>query len=367
MPKMSLQTILEGMPDESKLSFLRKAYLPERTDVAEALLGELEIKLRAGSDFYRKDDRTEFNRVITTLIRNADESGDRNKAAELRFQWITSHFFARDIELAAKSTENPVLIEKTIEHYRKEYFNKAEMVINLLNHVGRHEEAREYSLEAAKALRTSNSSIRSFMAVEIYSHLGMFKEAIEVQLDNQDFNEAIKFAQEHLREEELPPFYRRVFNASKGKGYDYGFPFQVKATGLLGDKSLEMATKKAYVDWVMTATDDYDGEKVGYLDLLREAGTKEQLVEMHRRIVAFYQQGYVGWSGCSGVTHWARLKPKDLAEAAEEAYKDTLQANYAVIAMNAYKKAENFPKALEFARIAEPQKAHLLEEMVALL
>ncbi len=358
---MSLQTILEEMPKELKLPFLRNAYRPERTDVAEALLGELKIRLINGSDFYRKDDRTEFNRVITALIRNADGSGDAKKADELRFRWITSHFYASDIELAAKSTENTGLIAKTIEHYREKYLNKAEMVINLLNHVGRHEEARKYSLEAAEALKTSNGG---GTAVKIYSDLGMFKEAIEVKLDNEDFDGAIKLAQEHLREEELPPFYRRVFNASKGKGYDDGFPFQVKAAGLLGDKSLEMATKKAYADWVMTATDNCEGDKIGYLGLLREAGTKEQLRQMHERIIAFYQQEYF-------TSKWflreKKVQINQLAQAAEEAYSDTRETRYARIAMETYEKIGDFPKALEFSRIADPKKVHLLEEVVALL
>lgn len=350
---MTLQTILEGISREQRLPFLRKAFRPERSDVAEALLSELGPRLRNGSDFYNKKERSEFNGIIETLIRNAEVSGDTDKANALRFQQITSHFYADDIEAAAKSTENPELIERTIEHYRGQHFNKAEMVINLLGHLGRTDEVREYSLEAAEALRSINGGIT---ASDIYLRLGMTEEAVEVRLGNNTFDEAIKFAQEHLDKEKLPALYQRVFEAAKGKGYDQGFPVQIRAAKLLGDSELEKTTKRRYVDFVMAK------EETGYLSLIREAGTPEQLEQMHERIVAFNQQ-----SGFYGVCGWISIPPQDLAKAAEDAYQDTQEIKYASIAMETYEGIGNFHKALEFARVADPKRVEVLERTVDLI
>jgi hypothetical protein len=351
---MSLQTVLEGISREHRLPFLRKAFRPERQDVAEALIGELEPKLRNGSDFYRKEERSEFNEVVGTLIRQAEESGDTDRANALRFQQITSHFYADDIGTAAKNTGSPELVERTIEHYRGQYFNKAEMVINLLEHLGRKDEAREYSLEAAEALRRTNGGIT---ASKIYLGFGMNQEAVEVRLDNKRFDEVIKLAQEHLGEEELPQLYQRVFDAAEGEGYDNGFPVKVRIAKLIGDEELERTTKKKYVDFVMAKG------KAGYLGLIREAGTEQQLRDMHERIVAFNQQD--GFYGCT--CGWIRIEPKSLAEAAEEAYQDTQQVKYADFAMKTYEEIGDLPKALEFARVADPKKAEVLEKAVSLI
>ncbi|MFH0700831.1 MAG: hypothetical protein V2A62_00175 [Candidatus Woesearchaeota archaeon] len=341
---MDLQTILAEMLPEGRLTFLRQAYRPERQDVAEAILKELEPKLRNGSDFYKSSERAEFNGIIATQIRQAEEFKDTERVKRLQFQQITSYFYANDIESAAKSNGNIELVEKVIENYRAQYFNKAEMVISLLEHLGRKDEAREYSLEAAQALRKTGSG---YTASNIYLRLGMSKEAIEVRLDNNDFDEAIKLAQEHLSEEELPPFYRRVFKAAKGKGYENGFPVQVKIAKLLKNKKLERTTKKEYVDWIMTK------REAGYLDLIREVGTKKQLRDMHEIIVAFYQLD--------------KRKPESLAKAAEEAYNDTAEKKYATLASGAYEKYGNFPKALEFARISNPQRIPFLAQAAELV
>lgn len=356
---MSLQTVLEGVAREQRLPLLRKAYRPERHDVAEALLNELEPRLRGNSDFFERDERREFNSIIETLMRQAKEAGDTERVRALGLRYVTSHFYAEDIESAAKSSEDQELIEKVIETYREKYFNKAEMVINLLEHLGRKEEAKAYSLEAAQALRRINGG---HGAIQIYLRLGLNKEVIEVELDNKNFEQAINLAQKDLSAEELPLFYKRVFAVAEGEGYDHGFPVQVKVTKLLGDEELERTTKKRYVDWIMGQPD-----KTGYLSLVREVGTKEQLRELHKRIVAFYQQGYIEWEGCSGETHFQRLRPEELAQAAEEAYQDTQQIEYATIALKVCEQTGNFPKALEFARLVDPQKATILEEAVGLM
>ena len=350
--KMSLQIVLEGILEEHRLPFLRKAFRAERQDVAEALLSELESNLRNGSD--QKGERREFNEIIEGLIEQAEKVGNSNRATMLRFQHITSYFFADDIGSAAKRSKNPELVEKTINHYRGQYFNKAEMVISLLEHLGQTDQAQEYSLEAAEALRRTNGGVT---AVKIYSSLGMFKEAIEVRLDNNNFDGAIQLAQKHLGEEELPQFYQKVFDIAKEKEYDNGFPVQVRIATLLGDEKLERETKKKYVKLVMA------GDKTGYLDLIREVGTEEQLTQMHERVVTFYQQdGFYGFTN-----RWIRIEPKDLAEAAEKAFQDTQQVKYAGIAMNTYEKIGNLPKALEFARIADYKKAEVLEKAVSLI
>lgn len=356
---MSLQTVLEGVAREQRLPLLWKAYRPERRDVAEALLDELELRLKYGSDFLKRYERREFDGIMETLKRQAKEAGDIERVRALGLRYITSHFYADDIESAAKSSGDQKLIEKVVEMYRGEYFNKAEMVINLLEHLGRKEEARAYSLEAAQTLRRINGGCG---AVQIYLRLGMDKEAIEVKFDNKAFEEAIRLAQNYLSTEELPQFYKRVFAAVEGEGYDHGFPFQVKVTKLLGDEELERTTKKRYVDWIMGQPD-----KTGYLSLVREVGTAEQLRELHKRRVAFYQQGYIEWQGCSGETHFQRLGPEELAQAAEEAYKDTQQMEYATIALKACEQTGNFLKALEFARLIDSPRAKVLEEAVGLM
>ncbi len=341
---MDLQAILREVPVEGRLNFLRQAYRPERQDIAEALLSELEPRLRSGRGLTEQNERKEFDGIIKNLIIQAEESQNTERANALRFKQITSYFYANDIESAAKETRIPELVGRTIEHYKGQYFNKAEMVIHLLEHLGRKDEAKKYSLEAAEALRKTNSG---HVSSQIYLRFGMNKEAIEVRLDNKDFDEAITLAQEHLSEEELPQFYRRVFKAAERKGYDNGFPVQVKIAKLLGDKELERTTKKEYVDWVMTK------REAGYLDLIREVGTEKQLREMHEMIVAFYQLD--------------KRKPESLAKAAEEAYNDTAEKKYATLTSGAYEKYGNFPKALEFARISDPQRVPFLTQAAELV
>ncbi len=355
---MSLQTILEGMPKEQKLPFLRKAYLPERQDVAETLANELYLGLRHGA--YKMETRREFEEVMRNLIQQAEVSGDKEKVGQLRLQQITSYFYAHDIESAAKNSGDPELVAKVVEHYRKEYFNKAEMVISLLEYLGRKEEAREYSLEAAKALRECNGG---FTSSGIYLSLGMKEEAREVLLENGNFNEAIQLAQESLNAEELPRFYKKVFGLAKGKGYNSGFSVQVKVAKLLGDEKLERTTKKKYVDWIMKESKSGYWAGDAHLDLIREVGNKEQLRKMHERIIKALQQGFFSLPGIpeSGVDRQV------LAEAAGEAYKDTGEIKYAKLALETYEKMGEFPRALEFAKIADPKKAKGLEEIVSLL
>lgn len=357
---MQLQEILKVLPENSELRirFLRQAHRYERYEVTEALLRELELRLKNGSHLYETDERREFDETIGDLIKQAEKAGDRDRATTLRFRQITSYSYAKDIESAAKSSGNPELIRKVIENYRAEYFNKAEMVINLLEHLGRKDEAKEYSLEAAKALRRTNGD---YPASHIYLGLKMFKEAIEVKLENKSFDEAIKLAQEHFSEEELPQFYRRVFDAAEEKGYDNGFPVQVKAAKLLSDGELERATKKKYVDWIMGSTD-----KVGYLELIKEAGTLDQLRKAHERVVHFYQRGKWEWLSCGGRKK-ITLGAEDLAKAAAEAYQDLCDEKYAHIALRAFEEAGDLPKALFYARIVDPGRARTLEEVVVLL
>ena len=352
---MSLQTVLEELPKELRLPFLRKAYRSERQDVAEALLSELKENPRRGPDCYK-----EFDQIIGTLIRQAKKSGDTKRESDLEFRRITSCFYTSNhtgnIEAAAKKNGNPDLISRVIDHYRQDHWCNWEMVMNLLEHLGREGEAREYALEVIQVLdEKRKSSLRAggkwanHSVDSIYMRLGMFREAVEVKLDNKDFDEAIRLAQEHLSEEELPQLYQRVFDAAEGEGYENGFPVQVRAAKLLGDEELERTTKKKYVDFVMAK-----GEG-GYLDLIREAGTEQQLRETHERIVAFHQQ------------YDFYRPPKSLAKAAGEAYRDTQQVKYAGIALEAYEKIGDLPKTLEFARITDPKKAEVLEMAVSLM
>ncbi len=357
---MALQEVLKNIDPLKRFDFLRSAYRPGRTEVTEALLKELEVRLKDCGLPADSSERKEFDAILGDLQREALKAGDTERVRNLKMRQITAHFYSSDIAEAAKSADDPVIMDRVIAAYRGKNWSRWGLVVNLLEHQGKKDAARDYMLEAAQALDIKRKAARkhggkwaNHSVDEIYVRLGMRQEALEVRLDNADWSEALALAQELFKDDALSAVYKRIYDADHREEYHQGFPVKVQVARLLNDPALVQKTKADYARWM--ANQEVDTISV---DMIRKDGTAEQLRQVHARRVDYYQ-GRVGQR-----VYDRMFMAEDMAVIAAEAYEDTKEKKYAALAEKYFTSSGNFPKMLEYARISDPVKAGVLESLL---
>ncbi len=365
---MSLQQVLDNMPVSFKLPFLRGVINSENeqsSDASDLLLNILETDLQMGrGDTPNSRNRIEYNSLIHNKIEVARQVGDQERVNDLIFRLVNSHHYNDSIQNAAIKSNNLVVIERTIDEFKsKDPWRNWDLVMNLMEHLGQSEEAKVYALNAIDKInerrtRGPKGSWKNHGVDNIYIHLGMYEEAVEIRLDNLDFIEAMNLAEEYLPKDKLPDIYQRSFDGVKGHGYHQGYPIQIIAAEKLGDERLLRRTKEDYINWLINTGKD------GRLDLVKEVGTQKQLFNMHSRIVGYH----VAELECNFINSERGMYHLDcLFECAQEAYQDTNDKKFASHAMDAAEKLCNFPKALEYAKIVGSDKVSIYEEAVQLM
>ncbi|MBT3298302.1 hypothetical protein HN385_05230 [archaeon] len=367
---MSLQTILDEMPVSFRLPFLRSVSSSGNNQANEAsglLLNELEKDLKMGrGDTPQSKTRIEYTTLMDAKIDEAKFNENLDEINDLTFRLVTSHKYCGLIEKDVKKINDPIITRKVIDEYKsKDPWGGGtwEMVVNLMEHLGQYQESLEYGLQSIdiineRRIRGPKGSWKNHGVDNIYLKFDMFEEAVEICLDNLDFDKAISLAEKHLVEEKLPGIYQRVFNEVKGGGYHQGFPVQIMAAKKLGDETLLRESKVSYVNWLI------DTGKDGNLNLIREVGTLEQLNTMHSRIVNYH----VDELSCNFInSERGQYHLGCLLESAEEAYQDTKHDGFAVHVMDTAVKLGDFPKASEYANILNSPNAKLYEEAAQLM
>ncbi len=358
-----LEALLEGRSQETKLSILRNAYTPERVDVAERLIEEL------SKNMCSEEIELELRELIETQINIANASGYSERAKNLKIQYITAHFYSDEIERLAKESNDPEIIDAVISNYKGECWHKGHMIMNLLELLGRKEEAVAYALEAIDALDAERQSSKKNGGIlvthgvdDFCVRIGLYDKAVDVLVDNEEFEKAVKLAQKYLSEKKLSPLYKKIYNLADNMRSETRFDVKIAMAELLKDENLIVCAKRGYLDWFVNET-----EEPGCIGLAREIGTKEQLRTLHERVVAFYEKGWFIGTGF-GRSQRIELKVEDLAKAAEEAYTDLSDLKYARVAMDAYNKITDFTNALKYARIiGDQEKIAFFESALSLV
>ena len=239
-----------------------------------------------------------------------------------------------DVLEFARTYNDPETLELLIERFRGRHSPFAETIMDLMELAERHDEARAYAFEAIAAIEPRRLEARlhggrwfNHGVDNLYCRLGMFEEAIEICIDNGDFDKAIELVQDHLHSKEQAIFYRSIYRAAEDSGqYHRGIPTQIRVAKLLKDDELLMKTRKIYVDYLLNE------RKEGYdPKLFKGAATPEQMEEAHRRhlrdCIGIYGRDH---GDCRGFL--IKANPIMIAEAAEEAYRDLGSLRYARLA-----------------------------------
>ena len=363
---MELSDIIKGIPQEQRLEFVRKAYdnHPNRTELYEELIKQLRNTLRESGFSDEKEIRTEIFNAMHEQMRYAKEAGDKAREQKLKLDYVFSFQYNQILPLIEKWNDAEVA-EAVFEKIKPEMtLSAAELASGILEYLDKGEEAKQYLIDFAERFdkATSNRARPGGVTItdvwhvkEAYLRVGKVDRALQVLIEGRDYDAATNLAKKSLPEDEQKKIFRQIYDSAKANrgGYNRNFPIMITTAENMKDKELADKTKKEYVSYIINSTDD-----AGWIEYVREFGTKEQLVEMHHRIVNEWV-GSLAKRDSWGLTN--------LIKSASEAYQDTQDKNYAGILAKAYKKKGDYKMALDYARIADPDEAKLIQAAMELV
>ena len=237
------------------------------------------------------------------------------------------------------------------------YSYVGEVAIYLLNHLGKKREALKVAREAVEVilltLRRGHAQ-GSYSSHNIAPFLRMLDRTDElpaILLENHEFEKAVTVAQKEFEGDTLKEFYRALYATAKNAGYNNGFPVQLEAAELLGDKKLVRGTKRAYLAYRLAKGD-------GPVNLAKDVGTRAQLRKAYQQQI----------DGLLDSAERQNVSWKELASTAAEAYQRFPDDRYyALQAMEAYVKISDFRNALTFARHANSPDAERYAVLVEMM